>query len=363
MNKLFFMIFVVVTIFTTAIFFYFKSQLKEQKLEHILDQVTLELSDQLKTNELDALKLAVVLSKNGALIDAMDNEDEDLGYNILSDITKSIEKDTNSHAKVQIINADYTIFARSWDNVYAGMPLGDYRTDLEYFKTHNTPRTSIEVGRRLGVKATVPLYKNGVLLGFIEVIDFFEPITEFFRSQGIDLYVLLDEKYYSTAVFMQENLMLNKYIVANRNYNAAHIEVLKNINFAQLKASRIISINGRHIFYDAMQNGAGENIGAFVLILPDKYLDYFRNPEDDISFLVNVTRSNLYDIEKNKLAKQYTMYNSPSQISHLKDIISDEDKEDFTKNAHNELQKYSKEELISLLLNDKTPKKIQGEIR
>lgn len=357
------MIFVVVTLFTTAIFFYFKSQLKEQKLDQIFDQITLELSDQLKTNELEALKLAVVLSKNSVLIDAIENEDEDLGYNILSDITKSIEKNTYSHAKIQIINADYTIFARSWDNVYAGMPLGDYRTDLEYFKTHSTPRTSIEVGRRLGIKATVPLYKKGALLGFIEVIDFFEPITEFFRSQGVDLYVLLDEKYYSTAVFMQENLMLNKYIVANRNYNAAHIKVLQNIDFSQLKASRIISTKGRHIFYDTMQNGAGENIGVFVLILPDKYLDYFKNPEDDISFLINITRNNLYDIEKNKLAKQYTMYDSPSQILHFKDIVSDEDRDDFSKNAYKELQKYSKEELISFLLSDKTQKKIQGEIR
>ncbi len=363
MVKLFFTIFVVVTLLTTAIFFYFKSQLKEQKLDHILDQITLELSDQLKTNELDALKLAVVLSKNSALVDAMENEDEDLGYEILSDIIQNIEKNTHSQVKIQIINADYTIFARSWDNVYAGMPLGDYRTDLEYFKTHNTPRTSIEVGRKLGIKATVPIYKNGVLLGFLEAIDFFEPVTDFFRAQGVDLYVLLDEKYYSIAVFMQENLMINKYIVANKNYNDSHIEVLKNINFAQLKANRIVSINGRYVFYDTMRNGAGENIGAFVFILPDKYLDYFRDPEDNISFLINVTRSNLYNLERNRIAKQYTMYNSPSQILHIRDIISDEDKDDFAKSANKALQKYSKEELISLLLSGTTQKKIQGTIK
>ena len=358
-------IFVFIIVVTTVIFLYFRFEVKEDKLKHVLDQLTLELNDQLKTNQMDALKLALAMSRNSALVDALENDDEDLGYRILSDVTKNIETNTHTKIKAQIITSEYNIFARSWDDVYAGMPLGDYRTYLYYFKTHNTPRTSIEVGRRLGLKATVPMYKNNIFLGFFEVIDFFEPITEYFRTQGIDLYVLMDDKYYSTAVLMQENLTFNKYIVANRNYNAAHIEVLKSIDFGQLKSNRILSTKGRHIFYEAMHNGAGETIGAYVMILPDKYLNYFRDPEDDISFLINVKRGSLYNIQKNKEMQSGDLYdfNNPSDIFYMKNIVSGEDKADFSNQAHKQLNNYSKDELIQLILDNQAVKHIDGKIK
>jgi len=59
-----------------------------------------------------------------------------------------------------LITKEKNIFVRSWDNIYAGMPIEEYRHDLNYFKNHHTPRTSLEVGRKLGIRATVPIYLN-----------------------------------------------------------------------------------------------------------------------------------------------------------------------------------------------------------
>lgn len=315
MQKIVITLFTLIVFLIVVIFFYFRYESKEQKLNHIYDQITAELNIQLKTNQLDALAIALVISKNSDLINALENDNEDKGYEILSSITKIIEQNTHRYLRSQVITADYHIFARSWDTVYAGMPLGNYRTDLNYFKTHNTPRTSIEVGRRLGIKATVPLYKNGQLLGFMEIIEFFEPMTELFRAQGIDLYVLMQDKYFNTAIFMQENMLVDKYIIANTNYNANHIDILKAINFKQLQTNRMLSIKGRQIFYETMKNGDGEVIGAFVFVLPNKYLEYFNDPEEEISLLINVTRSSLYKIEENKLSKTNSLYTFPIELA------------------------------------------------
>ena len=364
MYKRFLAFFFIVITLIAIIFFYYRSEAKEQKLGHILDQITSELDARLKTNQMDALELAIVLSQNSALTKALENDDEDLGYSILSNIVKKIQKNTGRFVRAQVITADYHIFARSWDTIYAGMPLGSYRTDLNYFKTSSSPRTSIEIGRKLGFKATVPMYKNKKLLGFMEVIGFFEPLTELFRAQGIDLYVLMNDKYYDTAIFMQENLIINKYIVANTNYNAAHVKILKSIDFKRLKTNRILSKEHNEIFYEAMHNGAGETIGAFVFILPEKYLDYFKDPEDDISFLINVTRSSLYSIEKEK-TYQSNMYGTytPREMLYLKDIISQEDEPEFTQEAYKQLNHYSKDELIQLMLGHKIVKRIDGKIK
>ncbi len=365
MLKKLFAIFALLTLFIVSIFFYFKSEVQEQKLYHLMDQMRLTIDSELKTHQMNDLQIAILLSKNKALVDALENDDEDLGYKLLVDTTSTIEKNTNLHIRAQILTNDLTILARSWDDVYAGMPIGDYRTDLDYFKTHSTPRTSIEVGRRLGIKATVPIYaKNGTRLGFVEVISFFKSITQFFSSIGVDLYVLLDVKYTDTAVLMTQNLAISNYILANRNYNYSHIQTLKTIDFKELRASGVIYKDDKYIFYANMHDGEGTVIGGFVFVLPFKYLEYFRDPEDDISFLINVTRSSLYDvIREEKYEKNAYSNFSTDALVYLQDVIDKEDRELFFDEAYEKFDKYSKDELIQMMLNRKIVKKIDGKIK
>ncbi|WP_457744946.1 cache domain-containing protein [Sulfurimonas sp.] len=350
----------VIAIFT----FYYKNEIKEEKINHILDQLRLTISSQLKSHEMDDLRVALLLSKNQALVNALENDDEDLGYKILDDITKTIQTNTHVRIRSQVITKELNIFARSWDDVYAGMPIGDYRVDLNYFKTHTTPRTSLEIGRRLGIKATVPIYKNGALLGYVEVISFFKAMTEFFSSIGVDMYALLDVKEMDSAVLMRQNLTIGNYVLANRNYNYTHIQTLKKIDFKKLKLNGVIYADNKYIFYDDMRDGRGVVIGAFIFVLPKKYLDYFRDSEDDISFLINVTRSNLYDVVK---AENYdkSMYNdfTADSMVYFQDVIDKEDRELFLDEAYDKFDKYSKDELIQMMLNRKIVKKIDGKIK
>lgn len=338
-----FLILILVTLFFT---YYYNNKVKEQKLNNILDQMRLTLKSQLKTHQMDDLQIALMLSKNKGLIDALENDDEDLGYKIISDISKTVQKSTGKRIRTQVITSELNIFARSWDDIYAGMPIGDYRTDLKYFYTHNTPRTSIEVGRRLGIKATVPLYKDNQLIGYVESISFFKSITDFFSSIGVDLYVLLDVKYTDTAVLMMQNLTINNYIVANRNYNYTHIQTLRKLDFKTLKLKGIYHKDKKYIFYQNMYDGDNKIIGGFVFVLPQRYLNYFRNPEDNISFLINITRSSLYDIVKEQ------------KHEHNK-----EGRELFFDESYEKYDKYSKDELIQMILNRKIVKKIDGKIK
>ena len=357
-------IFIFFSVLVLATIFYFKSEVKNQKLDHILDQCTIALDNQLNEKQMDALQLAIVLSKDKGLVDALENDDEDLGYELLSNIMKSIENNTNRFIRTQIITGEYTVFARSWDNIYAGMPLEDYRTDLDYFKTHTSARTSIEIGRRLGIKATVPIYNEFGLLGFVEVISFFESITEFFSSIGIDLYVLMNEKHLDIAVLMRDNLVIDEYVVANRTYSHTHVGTLKALDFKELKSGRILHKDDKYIFYETMTTGDSRTIGAYLFVLPQKYLEYFRNPDDDISFLINVTRSSLVNVVKEEHYKAdiYDKHTLASLL-YFKDVVAKEDKQALLDEAYVKLDEYSKDELIQLVLDKKIIKKIDGKIK
>ncbi|QOY54858.1 hypothetical protein HUE87_01020 [Candidatus Sulfurimonas marisnigri] len=357
-------IFTFVIVVIILLIIYFRDTIKEQKIDYILDKSLLTLESQLKNEKINSLNIAISLSKNEALINALENDDEDLGYEILSDIMNTIKENTNIVIRTQIITTDYNIFSRSWDNTYAGMPLQEYRTDLKYFQTHKTPRTSIEVGRMLSIKTTVPVYKDETLLGFVEIISFFDSITDFFKNMGIDLYVLMDDKYFDISVFMQENVTVDKYILSNRNYNHNNIKMLNNIDFKKLKINRILHRGDKYIFYENMKNGDGESIGMFLFVLDKEYLEYFKEPKDDVSFLINMTRNNLYDIIKEHNYEDALNDNIEiKSLLSLRDIISKEDKKKYLEIVQKKLDKYSKDELIQIILEQKIIKKVDGKIR
>lgn len=359
-------VFLFIVLVLGAALWYLEQKVTTQTLERLSDQLSLALNNQLEKERSTALRYALILSQNTALSDALEQEDEDKGFDILSDVMESIKLHTDSLIRSQIITSDYVIFARSWDNSYAGMPLDFHRPDLLYFQTHKKPRSAIEVGRKIGVKATVPVYHSEKMIGFVEVVSFFESTQEYFDRLGIDLYILMDERFYETAVFMQENPAIGKeYILANPKYTESDLKLLNGINFKTLKSARVIFSGGRYLFYEPMMNGEGESIGAFVFSLSPKQINtYAHSDEEDISFLIHLSRNELYDVMMKKSldnAQFQSVYDK--ELLYLKDTVGAEDRELYLEEARERLNAYSKEELIGIMLDYKVTKEIKGEIR
>lgn len=359
-------VFLFIVLVLGAALWYLEQKVTTQTLERLSDQLSLALNNQLEKERSTALRYALILSQNTALSDALEQEDEDKGFDILSDVMESIKLHTDSLIRSQIITSDYVIFARSWDNSYAGMPLDFHRPDLLYFQTHKKPRSAIEVGRKIGVKATVPIYHSEKMVGFVEVVSFFESTQEYFDRLGIDLYILMDERFYETAVFMQENPAIGKeYILANPKYTESDLKLLNGINFKTLRTARVIFSGGRYLFYEPMMNGEGESIGAFVFSLSPKQINtYAHSDEEDISFLIHLSRNELYDVMMKKSldnARFQSVYDK--ELLYLKDTVGAEDRELYLEEARERLNAYSKEELIGIMLDYKVTKEIKGEIR
>lgn len=359
-------VFIVIMAALGGVLWYLEQKVTSQTLERLSDQLSLALENQLEKERSTALRYALILGQNSALGDALEQEDEDKGFQILSEAMDSIKVNTDILIRSQIITSDYVIFARSWDNSYAGMPLDFHRPDLLYFQNHRKPRSAIEVGRKLGVKATVPIYHKDSMLGFVEVVSFFETTQEYFDALGIDLYILMDERFYETAVFMQENPVIAKeYILENPKYTQSDLKLLNGIDFKTLKSTRLIFSGGRYLFYEPMTNGEGETIGAFVFSLSPKQIStYAHSDEEDISFLIHLSRNELYDVMvKKSLDNALFQSTYDKELLYLKDTVAPEDRELYLEEARERLNAYSKEELIGIMLDYKVTKEIKGEIR
>ncbi len=359
-------IFVLIMAVLGGTFWYLEKQVTSQTLEKLSDQLSIALNSQLEKERSTALRYALILSQNSALSEALEREDEDKGFEILSEVMESLKLHTDALIRSQVITADYVIFARSWDNSYAGMPLDFHRPDLLYFQNHKKPRSAIEVGRKLGVKATVPVYHTEKMIGFVEVVSFFESTEEYFERLGIDLYILMEDRFFETAVFMQENPVIGKeYILANPRYTQSDLKLLDEVDFKALRHSRVVYSGGRYLFYEPMKNGEGETIGAFVFSLTPKQIStYAHSEEEDISFLIHLSRNELYEVlTKKSLDNALFQSVYDKELLYLKDTVAPEDRELFLEEARERLGAYSKEELIGIMLDYKVTKEIKGEIR
>ncbi len=363
-RKLALVLFVLIVVILMAAIIRFDNEVRRQNMSEIGDKLSQALRSQLGREQEDALRTALVLAQNEGIIHALREDDEDRGYEVLSAIMDEIQRHTNTLVRSQIITADYHLFARSWDNIYSGMPLEDSRSDLDYFKTRKKPRVSIEVGRRLGIKATVPVLEKNQLLGFVEVLQFFDVTTAFFRDLGIDLYVLMDDSYYNTAVLMQNNPTVGKYIIANRAYNSVHLKMLERLDFRQLRQEHFLQNDDHSIFFEPMRNVEGTVLGAFVMVMPKTEVAHFGSRDEELSLLINFSRRNLYDIvKKEQLEEQIYRSRYDKALLYLKDTVSEEDRELYIQEAQEILESYTKEELIALILKHKSVRNIKGEIR
>ncbi|CAI6151579.1 MAG: hypothetical protein SPLUMA1_SPLUMAMAG1_01307 [uncultured Sulfurimonas sp.] len=145
---------------------------------------------------------------------------------------------------------------------------------------------------------------------------------------------------------MTQNISVCESVVANLNYNYSHIQTLKDVELKTLKYDGIMYKDNKYIFHENMYNGSSEVIGAYIFVLPERYLDYFRNPNDDISFLINITRISLYDvIKEDKYEKNIYDDFSVNSLLEFENIIDKEDRQILFQEMNKQLDNFIKDSM------------------
>jgi len=197
-------------------------------------------------------------------------------------------------------------------------------------------------------------------MGVIEVIDFVEPIVSFFQESGISLYALVDDSFYEQAILMRYNETIGNYIIANTNYNASFVPLLKGIDLQKLKTNRIMVKDGMYIFFESMHNGEGNTIGAFVFVVDKKNLQEIQN-KTVTNFLPYISRENIYrlKIQKSSIFDDLSIEDLIAMQYRADNEI---DREFLKEKIKQKLQPYSKDQIVNIFLEGKMRKKISGEI-
>lgn len=338
---------------------------KDNKLNEISDNILTLFRHELDIQKSNALFLSVSLSGDKALKEALLDEDEDLGYAILIHKLNTLKQYTFiKDVRTQLLTKDLYIFARSWDNTYAGMPLEGFREDLQLIKKIRQPKVSIDPGRLLTIKATTPFRDGDKLIGYVEAIKTFDEITSILRKRDIELTVLMYDNFLNVATLMRENPAFGSFVVSNKNYNNIILSDLKKLDSKEIERENyILGDKFLHIF-DVMRDSAGETIGFYVLSVSADKLGEYEKMKDNISFFLNISKTDLYDVTASGEIKQGSYENVQDRVAFdLIEGLSQNEKIMFEERAREILKSYTQEELIDIILQKQHRKKIEGKIR
>lgn len=343
---------------------YFYSQNKKEFTQKVHTVLLNILNKQIEVQKARAFNFAFALSQNETLQKALKNNNAKKAYEILQTHMKALETFSGSKIRMQILTKDITIFARSWDNSDAGINVAAFRPDLIQMKQTLTPHLAYEAARRLVLIASIPIVENKKCIGFIEVIQRFNYLEEYFSQYDIDFIALLDDKYKKQSVLLKNNPRIGNMIVANNGANINHIQNLRLHDISDLKFLGSQQIQNYLYISKAILNSKAENIGYFILILSKEKLRLYNNFENELDSFFAYSRKDLYDtiVTRDNAMHLYSNLTARELLA-LKKCTITKDKACLKSQLQKKLKEYTKEELISLLLNADSQKISRGKIK
>jgi len=230
---------------------------------------TLQLAKNLlEEDEHHALSLSLLLSQDRSFLHAYYHDNRKKAFDILVQKINSINQFQGYHYDVQVHDVNLHTYLRSWDFNITNVPLASFRQGLVEVKELKKPLVSIEVGKRLNIKAISPILKNGKFQGSIEVIESFEHLRKKLEEQGSALFVLLDKKYLNIATTLKNHpLLSDRFILVNRLYDDNALNSLKNEDLRKLQTYGYFMQDKFSFGYFQMKNFQNEPLGYIVVAI------------------------------------------------------------------------------------------------
>ncbi len=249
-------------------FVYTLQQLYSQKETlQSLDNALFLTRNLLEEEQQHALSLSLLLAQDKTFLEAFYNNERKKAFEIIEQKIESLQRLQGYTFEVQVHDKNLYTYLRSWNYSVKNVPLASFRKGLVFVKGHKKPLVSIEVGKRLNIKAISPILKNASFEGSIEVIENFEHLRKALAEHGYALFILLNKKHLNIATRVQHNpLILNKFVLVNKSYDKHSFESLKKSNLQNLKDSGYFTQDKYAFAYFSIKNFQNQNLGYFVVV-------------------------------------------------------------------------------------------------
>lgn len=163
-----------------------------------------------------ALSIALILSNNETLKQGYLQNNRTLLFQTLQNELPSIKNYLHmDNLEVQLHSKEGKALVRSWNFQSYGDELLSFRKGINLVHEHQTPLVSIELGKRLNIKALAPVFEQSERIGSLEVILNFNTIARKLSDKKIHFVILMDKKFLDIGEWMKDKTSINEFILLN----------------------------------------------------------------------------------------------------------------------------------------------------
>ena len=260
-NKYFLFISLLALVLISFIFYILLNINNQKKLISNLENSLAITKNLLEEEKRYALSLSILLSQDEELINTYENNNRKKAFDIVNKKINGLKKLQNSLFEVQIHTKELNTYLRSWDFSKKDIPLSSFREGLVKVKKEKKPLVSIELGKRLNIKAISPILRNGKFIGSIEVIIGFDYLEKELKDKGYNLDILLNNKYLNIATTLKNNPKIGEFTLVNKK------TLNTNFNTNTLEGYGYFTDNDNAFSYFTYYSLNREKLGYFIISL------------------------------------------------------------------------------------------------
>jgi len=238
---------------------------EEETLKKQMDSLLLTLHNKIAETTKVSLASSVILAKSPHVIACLSEQKREECLQYLLEIRNSMaQADVFENAHLHLHTKDFKSFIRLWDySNHHNDDLSTFRHALEKIKQSKHPIQGVEIGRYgMFMRAIAPVFDKDEYVGTIETVVDFKDLNDYFRKDGVELYVLMKKEYLpiANAVAYSDQLMLNNYAIVNQEVNG--LNFIKEVN---LQGTGYLKRGDYYVLYTPIVDINGEHVGFFVL--------------------------------------------------------------------------------------------------
>lgn len=288
MKKIYFLAIVVFTTVLLILFVFYnryRAYYKDEKIDSYISKNIDILNDNLSFEKQYALSLSLFISQNQTIKKALHVNNPKMALKEIDKFLKDIKNSTGiDNIDIQVHTKDLRAFARNWDKSdYFGLKLNGFRKGLVEVKKSKKSLVSIELGKRLNIKAISPIldeYHN--FIGSIEIIMDFKNVEKRLKKFDLKMLPLLDEKFIDIAVYLKDNQKIGRYFITEKEYSNELYKKLKdNMNIFE-RDKFYYEVDGKIIIFVPMLSVGIQDVGFIVLCMDAKQNEIYTYPRVDI---------------------------------------------------------------------------------
>jgi len=288
MKKIYFLSLIAFTTVLLILFVFYnryRAYYEDEKIDAYISKNIDILNNNLNFEKQYALSLSLFISKNQIIKKALKTNNQMMALSEIDKFTNDIKKSAGvDNIEIQVHTKELEAFARNWDNSnYMGVKLDGFRKGLVRVKKTKEPFVSIELGKRLNIKAITPIFdeKKG-FIGSIEIIMNFKNVEKRLKKFDLKMIPLLDERFIDIAIDLKNHKRIDKYFLVEKVYSKElykkltnHSDIFKSDKFYHKVDEKII------VFVPMLSVGI-QDVGLIVLCMSAKQSSEYTHPNVDI---------------------------------------------------------------------------------